>query len=765
MQHIPLPHNPTIGYIEVPCLTEQEYDGGDLEMFPARQGYGDRTALEWKNLFDNPTPEFVAFMQLWQYFGSLSWVFGVAAVELFTKVCNGGSRVVDTSNLIAMIDDYVESTPEGYEIQDGDLKDRIDRSNTLMGVLLLKGVISITTTTNTNGRLGSDVISLYKFMTTFDYRNPLPVEILDSLWLLRDLLNVVGINFPSPFTLQQWRQPDTNGPGIPYPLMAAGHLSRAYEQRMLDRGWCPSRIRECMLKLRLTDLVHVANLPRHENLNHESCTRATCCHACVDESSYHTRHATSCDGCSSVAADVERMSAILEEGAYPVIDLFGPITAEKKLCLSSVGNPRQIASFSHAPIPYVAISHIWSDGLGNPRANSIPFCQLSDLRRLVRNVPHPPDLGPYSSFWLDTICCPVEDGSDIQTMAIAKMKSTYENASAVLVLDHSLLTHSAHNLSDVEILWRIVCSKWTSRLWTLQEGALARRIFFQFADGPYDFQSGLSRIVASADPSVRLVARQSILYHIEQLRISVNSSDQAGALQTLANAVLFRSTSVNSDEPLCLANLLRIDSSTIAQVPASDSISRMAAFWKLVSYIPLPLIFDKRERLSQPGFRWAPASLLQDEGATLLDIRSYESVLSTTAKRTESGLLFQAPGVVVSSTSTSELPAMCFLGTANGGLISVETYDELPVHCNTSGPLMIICLIGFVKGIVDRTLGLVVEELGGSSQNQFHARIIERVGVRMLWEGQEDVWMESVADASVVSEVVTLDDQTMWYIK
>jgi len=79
---------------------------------------------------------------------------------------------------------------------------------------------------------------------------------------------------------------------------------------------------------------------------------------------------------------------------------------------------------------------------------------------------------------------------------------------------------------------------------------------------------------------------------------------------------------------------------------------------------------------------------------------------------------------------------------------------------------MIICLTGFAKGIVDLTLGLMVEELGGNSHNQFHARVIERVRVRMLWEGQEDLLMESVADATVVSEeVATLPGWTGWYIQ
>ncbi|KAI4949131.1 hypothetical protein J4E91_005595 [Alternaria rosae] len=205
MQHVPLPKDPTIGYIEVPCLTDQEYDGGGLETFPARQGYADRPALEWKMLFDDPTPEFVAFMQFWQYFGSLSSVFGFAAVELFTKVCDDGSRVVDTSNLIAIIDGYVGSTLEGYEVQDGDLMWRVERSTKLLADLALGGDLLMTTT--------MDNISPYKFMTEFKKcRNPVPPEVSDSIRLLQEFLINAVWNYPSPFTLQQWREPSTDGP-------------------------------------------------------------------------------------------------------------------------------------------------------------------------------------------------------------------------------------------------------------------------------------------------------------------------------------------------------------------------------------------------------------------------------------------------------------------------------------------------------------------------------------------------------------------------
>ena len=159
MQHIPLPHNPTIGYIGVPCLPDQEYDGGDFETFPARQGYPDSTISEWKTLFDDPTADFVAFLQLWQYFGYIGSIFPFATSKILTKVREYGSRVVDTSNLITMVNHHVERTPEGYELQDGDLILRLKRSTKLLGHLVEGTRTPITTTTGTNSCLGSDVIS------------------------------------------------------------------------------------------------------------------------------------------------------------------------------------------------------------------------------------------------------------------------------------------------------------------------------------------------------------------------------------------------------------------------------------------------------------------------------------------------------------------------------------------------------------------------------------------------------------------------------
>ena len=754
MQHIPLLQNPTIGYIEVPCLTNQEYDGGDLETFPARQGYGDRTALEWNKLFEDPSAEFVAFLQLWQYFGYISTVLRFATLANLTKVTTDGRRVVDTSSLIALTEEHIGSTPEGYELEDEGVVPSMRPFPEVFDELDWdpdRNVsLNIPMNEREDRRLEVEVISLYTFMSTFEFHDPLPLEILDSIRLLRDFVFVVCMNYSSPFSLQKWRQLDLNNPGDEGSSLALACNGGVYKQRMLDQNWCPSRIQEYTTKLTLTAMVHVANLPRPDDLNHHNCTTTTCCHARVDEATYSTRHATDCSGCPSVAADFKRMSLILESDSYPVVDLFAPIMPGDKLCLSSVDSRSRTS-----PIPYVAISHVWSDGLGNPRENSIPSCQLSNLRRLVRNVPQPPDLGPYSCFWLDTICCPVEDGSEAQKMAIARMKTTYENASAVLVLDASLVVHTAKTLSDVEILLRIVCSKWMGRLWTLQEGALARKLFFQFADGPYDVDLGVSRLMASQDPAVRLTMQRTIIHQVEELRVPVQCSDQADALKTLANAVRFRSTSVHSDEPLCLANLLRINSSTIWQIPASDQTGRMMAFWKLISKLPLLLIFENREKLSQPGFQWAPKSLLQWQAPTMASSKNV--IWNRSAERTHNGLQFRAPGIVVSPRLKSKVPASFVLCTTKGRWISVGNFGGLDVCDSGSGPLMLVGITDFEESAVTGLPGLLVEELGSSFYGQHRARIIQYVSVRMF-AGQDDGFLvDSAAYAATFATVVSME--------
>ena len=83
--------------------------------------------------------------------------------------------------------------------------------------------------------------------------------------------------------------------------------------------------------------------------------------------------------------------------------------------------------------------------------------------------------------WLDTLCCPVGPKED-KKVALKKMRQVYEQACSVLVLDAWLQSYPTASMDALEVLGRIFTSKWLRRVWMLQEGALAKHLWFQFAD-------------------------------------------------------------------------------------------------------------------------------------------------------------------------------------------------------------------------------------------------------------------------------------------
>ena len=56
---------------------------------------------------------------------------------------------------------------------------------------------------------------------------------------------------------------------------------------------------------------------------------------------------------------------------------------------------------------FVAISHVRSVGLGNDRKTSLPFCQLTLIQVLVNQIDPPQNEQTDTSFWIDTMACPL----------------------------------------------------------------------------------------------------------------------------------------------------------------------------------------------------------------------------------------------------------------------------------------------------------------------------------------------------------------------
>ncbi len=111
------------------------------------------------------------------------------------------------------------------------------------------------------------------------------------------------------------------------------------------------------------------------------------------------------------------MDLLLCKGTIPLIT-FAPN--------DSFGSQLNVQAFSHGKLEtsYDAISHVWSDRLGNLRETALPACQLQRLQSEV-NALYPAHRADVP-FWIDTIYVPREKTK--RALAIKHMRDVYEKA-------------------------------------------------------------------------------------------------------------------------------------------------------------------------------------------------------------------------------------------------------------------------------------------------------------------------------------------------
>lgn len=305
----------------------------------------------------------------------------------------------------------------------------------------------------------------------------------------------------------------------------------------------------------------------------------------------------------------------------------------------------QLCIVEAAPgIDYVAISHVWLDGLGNLQKNALPRCQLRHLSELASNAFQFMGKTRTPLFWVDTICCPLEDG-EAQDLAISRMRDTYEKASCVLVLDSWLEAQSSEALNDCEIMMRITCCGWNRRLWTFQEGALAEQLLFKFSDCLFDIDDATARIYYDKYEAFDLTLKTPIIMKVLDARGFRRDMDAILRIKTIMSSLKFRSTSVASDEALCLGVMLNLDVMEIIQSSTKHE-ERMAVLWAMLSEAPAELaIFDGR-RLALEKFRWAPATLLSPINPGWGPVVRYSR--GNCSQITPEGLKFRFPGFELS---------------------------------------------------------------------------------------------------------------------
>lgn len=539
-----------------------------------------------------PTSAEVAdFVQSWLFFGLLYEVMfmrGVVVDPCLLLLQNGG-RIWITFSPLAHLFNVWKQNGEG--LSKSLRKEQFRATERLLMTTLAFAVANFTT----EWPFANTVIP------SSDQRSPVGLEVELSIFHLLEMIQIIT-------------RTDRFGPS----LFPAEHLLCAsLPQYLQTLGWCPSEVSIAKRGFDNTALYFACTLDRVSlNLSHTQCTASRCGARNISNTEYQTKHIDACNGCIFLGINDDDTAIRTLGGIYDskyfdtgILDHSG----------KSMDGPRA------SEAPYVAISHVWSDGLGNERSNTLPRCQLLKLRSYVRKLARDHDV--ISSYiWIDTLCVPVEDGP-AKRHVLQKLVEIYSNAVAILVLDEDL-QETDSSASDEEQIMRIVFSGWMRRLWTLEEGMVAQdKLFFQLRDkavrihsaydSPYDGNPPYNVVGRQAYNLFRKSVPPKRVNDVESDSATCPVQDESQWRRTLA-AIEYRSTSRVIDETICLSHILGLDVSRL--VLTKDKLERMREFISVLGRkgirLPRKILFTPGPKLPFDGFRWAPASF-QDIGGLM----------------------------------------------------------------------------------------------------------------------------------------------------
>lgn len=632
MDLLPRPTDPAFLPYEVHLLAVEpyayRYDYKGFSDYPERCGWDGKNLL--KGDFEGRRSEdVVAFVQSWLYFGM--------AAELLRDI--GGKYLLsDIENVL--------TEPDSQIIQNGPLLEIAQKHEDHLLILLqgFKGQGGLVRFAGEGKRYMEkwvkeemkriddilDEVRLYlrsvsQAKVAGTVKPVVPEEIVlsiatlgDMFAAMRNVLFVWGTAYqtqkPEDSRLQKWEH--LMGYGVPQQIGSDGS-EKIYSwgdtpllwQRLLDQGWCRSDLTYLDEKTQTSSQIYISNLRRHRtSLQHTNCTE-TQCRAYDVEDEFEHDHRPDCSrsaSCTRVSIPLPTIQKFIEEGNIPVV------TA------GSEGSTRLNVE-SHSKVGehgFVAISHVWSDGLGNPEETALFSCQLDRLQTWVNNLSESPP-GSSIPFWLDTLCVPLSP-PDVRRQAIECMAYVYREASHVLVLDAELV-QIPHTVGFLEALFRIALSGWNRRLWTLQEGVLAKKLWFQFKGGARSLDSLYEALVESQIGEKRMKNRFGIdpvrqdAMNMNLHHTSIARSTGSKRLTALAQALQRRSCMAPSDESIVLATMLQLDLKQILNIPESRIDDRMAIVWSSQETIPQSIFRLPGAKLVHKSLPWAPKSLMGAE--------------------------------------------------------------------------------------------------------------------------------------------------------
>ncbi|KAI6907534.1 hypothetical protein KC318_g1802 [Hortaea werneckii] len=541
MEHLLLPRNTRIPIEEKVPFIAEGYDGGPFLTFPERSSrfralYEEieptrRYRSFQPDLSSEQREEVQVLIQTWLVLGLLHEIFG----SYFTPE----KKDVEKGDLVALLREEDVQTQEVFlstsqlpRLVDRWVRDHSALHGTEEGKVLLEHLIQC-------------LLASHSFLVASNKRTGMHNAVLWSAACLGETLEFFVLE-----TLEKGTRSLPTFWGECYQRPGLAEL-------MERNGWCPADVAIWLHAAEgVQALFYLSKLEQPLRKDHGKCQGSNVCQATQYDISKGGGMIHRCAGgaCDILEVDVEAMKTTFDDGTFGLLEFSTSDTNELYI---RVVPYHPTDDGTETDTPYVALSHVWAEGLGNPVANALPRCQLDHVHKSVEQLRQ--ELGLQQRkllVWLDTLCCTVSSPKH-RNMCLQQMQQIYRDATAVLVLDAQLAHFSASEVDSVEISARLLFSTWMRRLWTLQEGALARRLWVQLADRPVSMEK--------VQEDVERIYKDRLVHN--QLALMLAPNDQ-----------------------------------------------RLAAFWSAMRHagrtVPNSLLFFNGPRHSQEGLRWAPVSFL-----------------------------------------------------------------------------------------------------------------------------------------------------------
>ncbi|KAL8804714.1 MAG: hypothetical protein Q9182_002406 [Xanthomendoza sp. 2 TL-2023] len=613
-------------------------------------------------------------VQRWLYFEVLAQVFGHLPDyrwEDFVKADRSGIEYITTTHLPKYL--------QRWSVSESNSKASERKSRLIRIQQVLDKARLLVSQYCTDPNSGGDIIQ-WKVN---------PILSLSLMILGETLTRALGlIQRRLGFRIEGWCSHDAPSQGWGY--------SKLMLEKLEDDGWCAKAIHmlQALLRGNSIGLMYLFTLRSSsaKGRGHHNCTATVC--DVMDKGNalgrsgpapYHYCHSTTSDFCSepgNYGAQVQKppncdtdgdtrrsidgrdLADIINRGNIPLLS-YRRVQRELKVVEMS-------QSFNKS---YAIFSHVWTDGFGSLGSqNETSLCVLDMFSKMLEKVAVQRSgnkTAVTELFWIDTLTIPVEERyAKERREAIKQMHHIYTHAQYTIVLDLSLMrTTVGRGYSSPAM--KITMCRWMTRLWTLQEAALSKNLFFCFSDRIFpmtqleDMFPEEDSELHSCVPSLARTYYAGILGEVrpkihEEIRKNERWTAQPDFLALVWKAAQWRSTAHPIHETLALATLLNHDTELFVspaiskegtpeyQQECDDRMIKLLTRFAAMSpcRIHPGMIFLPGPKLSDKGYRWAPRSWLSSHAIDSPDPLSLAYQWNTRLD-VNNGLEVQLPGFLL----------------------------------------------------------------------------------------------------------------------